>query len=122
MTKSESLFKFFSSFGLPAYPRDAVLSEDGKEEVELPYLTFGKGISDDYSTEIHLFYYTESEALPDNKAEEICDILRNGGRIISHDKGRIWITLGSPEWYSVPDEESKFIKHRLININVKDLR
>lgn len=116
MTKSESLHKWMSSHGLIAYPMYAV-----PNNAELPYLTYSKGFSPDgYAAAIHLYYRTSSEAVPDAKAEEICEKLRCGGLQLAVDNGTLFLTLDNPEWYAVSDQAEPDYKHRVINVNICD--
>lgn len=115
MTKSEALHRFMSGFNIKAYPINAV-----PKDAELPYLTYTKGFSPEgYSATINIYFYTTSEAVPDAKAEEICESLRNGGVQIPCDNGQLWLGLETPEWYSASEEDQN-IKHRVINISIND--
>ncbi len=72
MTKDEALYRFFSGFGIPAYPDTAVLNENGEPDVVLPYLTytpvFDAWGGEPVSLTVNLWYRTESEAVPNAKA------------------------------------------------------
>ena len=68
MTKDEALYRFFSGFGIPAYPDTSVLNENGEPDVVLPYLTytpvFDAWGGEPVSLTVNLWYRTESEAVP----------------------------------------------------------
>ena len=124
MTKTGALHTFWSQFGLPAYPANQVPSDKAANEedvVRLPFLTYTKGFSHEgYSSTVHLYYRTESEAIPDEKAEEICQRLRYGGVQIPCDGGQLWLTLENPEWYAAEDQDDHVMKHRIINVLITD--
>lgn len=116
MTKSGALHSFWNGFGLKAYPSNAV-----PMDAVLPFMTYTKGFAPDgYSSTVHIYYHTESEAVPDKKAEEICQALRNGGVQIPCDGGALWLTLETPEWYAAEDAEDQAMKHRIVNVSITD--
>lgn len=119
MTKDKALHAFFSSFGLPAYPVNNV-----PDDLTFPWLTYELSVGGfGYSVAItvHLYHHSTSEAIPNQKAEAICDSLRNGGRIVQYDGGAVWITLGTPEWFAQPDQGDRMLKHRIINMTLQYL-
>lgn len=120
MTKTEALHSFFSSFGLPAFPSGEVVEDNDEKnkKASMPYLTYTKGVASSYECTVHLYYYTESELVPDKKAEEICERLRNGGEHVNYDGGTAWVTTSSPEWFSSPDDTDRNYKHRIINLSI----
>lgn len=105
---------FVESFGVPAFVEGNV-----PKDTAFPYATYTLN-REDFSFEtggtIHLHYYTESEAVPSNKADEICDVLRKG-HVIKCDEGALVLTTGSPEWLNVSDED-RVHKHRVINVQI----
>lgn len=119
MTKDKAIHAFFSSFGLTAYPANNV-----PDDTAFPWLTYEMSVSGFAGASqitVHLYFYTTSEAIPNDKAEEICGALRRGGRIVSYDGGAVWITLGDPEWFAQPDQGDRCIKHRIINMTLQYL-
>lgn len=109
MTQSEALYKFFSGFGIPAFPTHLV-----PEEVKLPYLTYELKTGfwgDSVSSAIHLYYYTQSEKLPNGKAQEIGEEIGLGGIHIPYDGGTMWIKRGEP-WCISLDGDKPALKHR----------
>lgn len=118
MTKQEALQKFFSGFGIPAYPSTSV-----PEAAEYPYLTydarygaFGDG---EQAITVNLWYWTNSEATPNAKAQEISERIGYGGRTISCDGGFIWLKRGSPFCQPIIDTGDTNIKRRYINISAE---
>lgn len=118
MTKDKALYAFFSGFGLPAYPSNAVLNENGEPDVVLPYLTytpiFAAFGSEKKSLTVNLWYRTESEAIPNAKANEIFEAIGYGGVQIPCDDGFIW--LHRDDWQNLSDEVDPMIKRRYMNI------
>lgn len=113
MTKEEALYKFFSKFGLTAYPSNAV-----PHDTTFPWLTYSTpiGYDGDVSAEVNLWYHTESEATPNNKANQIAEAIGIGGAIVPYEGGVIWIKRDNPFIQSLTDENDASIKRRQINI------
>lgn len=125
MTKDKALYAFFSGFGLPAYPANAVLNENGEPDVVLPYLTytpvFDSWGGEPVSLTVNLWYRTESEAIPNAKAQDISDAIGMGGKVIPCDEGYIWMKRGSPWCQNLSDEVDHAIKRRYINVTAEYL-
>lgn len=118
MTKEEALYNYFSSFGLTAYPSNAV-----PYETTFPWLTYSTplGFDGDVSAEVNLWYHTESEATPNNKVNEIAEAIGVGGVTLGYDGGIIWIKRGNPFCQSLTDENDVSIKRRQINLQYEYL-
>lgn len=125
MTKDKALYAFFSGFGLPAYPANAVLNENGEPDVILPYLTytpvFDSWGGDPVSLTVNLWYRTESESIPNAKAQELSTAIGMSGKIIPCDEGYIWLKRGSPWCQNLADEVDPAIKRRYINMTAEYL-
>lgn len=125
MTKDKALYAFFSDFGIPAYPANAVLNENGEPDVILPYLTytpvFDAWGGEPVSLTVNLWYRTESEAIPNAKAQELSDAIGMGGKVISCGEGYIWLKRGSPWCQNLSDEVDPAIKRRYINVTAEYL-
>lgn len=125
MTKDKALYAFFSGFGIPAYPDNAVLNENGEPDVVLPYLTytpiFDAWGGEPVSLTVNLWYRTTSEAIPNAKAQELSNALGIGGKIIPCDGGYIWLKRGTPWCQNLSDEVDPAIKRRYINITAEYL-
>lgn len=125
MTKDKALYAFFSGFGLPAYPGNAVLNEDGEPDVVLPYLTytpvFDSWGGEPVSLTVNLWYRTESEAIPNAKAQELSEAIGYGGVRLPCDEGLIWLKRGSPWCQNLADEVDPAIKRRYINVTAEYL-
>ena len=121
MTAEAAIYSFFSSFGITAYAETSV-----PEDVTYPFLTYtgsrspwngaGAGIT------VNLWYYTESEKIPNDKANEIYDVLKHGGVSLPCDDGVVWLVAGDPFCQSLVDDADRNIKRRYINITRYDLR
>lgn len=121
MTKDKALYAFFSGFGLPAYPDNAVLNENGEPDVVLPYLTYTPVFSawggEPVSLTVNLWYRTESETIPNAKAQEISKAIGRDGVTIPCDEGLIWIKRD--DWKNLSDEVDPAIKRRYINVTAQ---
>ncbi len=120
MTKAATLYQFFSSFGMTAYPTTAV-----PDDVTFPYLTYelitNAWDGGEVGLTVNLWFYTESEAIPNAKADEISKTIGLGGKILRCDGGYIWLKRGSPWCQNLSDETSPTIKRRYINITAEYL-
>lgn len=125
MTKDQALHKFFSGFGIPAYPSTSVLNENGEPDIILPYLTYTP-IFDAWGGEpvaltVDLWYRTESEAIPNAKAQELSSAIGIGGKVLWCDGGYIWLKRGTPWCQSLTDDTDPAIKRRYINVTAEYL-
>ncbi|MCQ2106549.1 MAG: hypothetical protein MJZ26_12245 [Fibrobacter sp.] len=120
MTKTAALQAFFSGFGIPAYPANAV-----PKDTIYPWITY-EVITTDFlggpvSSTVNLWYHTESEAEPNRKADQIGKVLGLGGVTIPCDDGLIWIKKGSPWCQSVTDPDDIGLKRRYLNVTLEYL-
>lgn len=116
-TKAQALHTFFSSFGLTAYAETSV--PDGAQP---PYITytpvsgaFGDGHVPLYA---NIWMRGESEAAINAKAEQLGAALGDGGVMLPHSGGSVWLTRGAPFCQSMQDEDGN-IKRRYINITAE---
>ena len=73
MTPTAALYQFWSSFGITAYPSNRV-----PEDTAFPFITYEPIIANWWTgaaaaSVVNVWYHTESEAVPNKKANEICD-------------------------------------------------
>ena len=117
MTKAAALKDFFNSFGLTAYPSNAV-----PNETAYPWITYDV-VFDSFgslpvSCGVNLYYHTDSEQEPNAKAEEIEKRVGFGGITIQCDGGFLWIKKGNPFCQSLnTGEEGE--KRRFINLLIE---
>lgn len=120
MTKAEALQKFFSSFGITAYPSASVPTD-----TEFPWLTYDASIGNqgdgELSSTVNLWYHTESNKEPNEKVEEIAQRIGFGGVTLPYDGGIIWVKRGTPWAQSLSDDSDSSIKRRLLNITLEYL-
>lgn len=119
MTQGTALKKFFSSFGIPAYPNTAV-----PKNPTLPYLTYevADGIfSDEADITVQIWYKTTSEATPNAKVKEIKQALGIGGKILQCDDGALWIKSGTPFCIPATAQDDNTIKLRQLNLSIEFL-
>ena len=119
MTKNKALFAWFNEF-MPFYRASAV-----PDDVVMPYGTY-EYIDSAFDTgevglTVNLWFRTESEAIPDEKAQELSKRIGYGGVTIPCDEGYIWLKRGSPFCQSIVYEEDPAIKRRYINITAEYL-
>ena len=119
MTKNKALYAWFNEF-MPFYRASAV-----PDDVVLPYGTYEYIDSafdlGEVGLTVNLWFRTESEAIPDEKAQELSKRIGYSGVIIPCDEGYIWLKRGSPFCQSLKYEEDNDIKRRYINLTAEYL-
>lgn len=118
MTKSKALNKFFNRFGT-AYPSTSV-----PIDVEFPWITYENNVGnvgDTNSCKVTLWYHTESEAVPNNKVDEIAEAIGLGGIVLNTDDGAIWVRRGTPWCQPLRDENDYAVKGRLLTLELEFL-
>lgn len=126
LTKEQSLYQFWSGFGVQAFEENSVPS--GKDSPSFPYLTYQASF-DSFGGEVQLtasLWDRDREgysALLRNskKAEEISANIGRGGIILNCDNGAIWIKRGSPFAQNMGDETDNLIKRKYLNITAEFL-
>lgn len=116
MTKAASIYRFWASFGLPAYEENSV-----PDDAEFPYLTY-QLITDSFGYEVSatasLWYRSESWISINSKTDEISESIGRG--ILSDcDGGKIWIKRGRPFAQNLGDESDTLIKRKYLNITIE---
>lgn len=119
MTKNKALYAWFNEF-MPFYRASSV-----PDDVVMPYGTYEYIDSAFDAGEVgltcNLWFRTESEAVPDEKAQELSKRIGYGGKYLPCDEGYIWLKRGSPLCQSLTYEEDPAIKRRYINITAEYL-
>lgn len=119
MTKNKALYAWFNEF-MPFYRSSAV-----PDDVVMPYGTYEYIDSafdlGEVGLTVNLWFRTESEAIPDEKAQELSKRIGYGGVTIPCDEGYIWLKRGSPFCQSLTYENDPAIKRRYINITAEYL-
>lgn len=119
MTKNKALYSWFNEF--MTFYRDTAVPEDA----ELPYgtYTYSEDAWGGYpvNLNINLWFRTESEAIPDEVAQELGERIGYSGVRIPCDEGYIWLQKGSPWCQSLTDSTDSNIKRRYINITAEYL-
>ena len=119
MTKNKALYAWFNEF-MPFYrasavPGDVVMPYGTYEYIESAFDAGEVGLT------VNLWFRTESEAIPDEKAQELSKRIGYSGVTIPCDEGYIWLKRGSPFCQSLTYENDPAIKRRYINITAEYL-
>lgn len=126
MTPEAAIYKFMSSFGIPAYPSSSVPSQGDDEWQGFPYITYdlvvGEWLEPEVNMSANVWYRTESEAQPNAKVREISQAIGKGGVTLPCDGGMLWLKRGSPwaQAVTIVGEDEK-VKRRYINVNIEYL-
>lgn len=114
MNKTEALYSFYSSFGLPAYEENSV-----PREAKMPYITYEVATDKlgDYTTSLtcDLWYKSNSWVQCNALTERLSEKL-SGGHRMKVDKGYMILYSGTPFATSVNEPDDNTIKHKSINI------
>lgn len=117
MTKNEALYKFFSGFGIKAFP---ITSEP--ENMEFPWIVYENVIANAGDPPVNctanVYYYSESEAGINAKVDEIAEKIGRGGKQEPYDGGTIWISCGTPWSTPVVDGSDTKLKRRVLNLTL----
>lgn len=125
MTKNKALYAWFNEF-MQFYRASSVPSApENPEGVTFPYGTYeyiDSAFDDgEVGLTVNLWFRTESEAIPDEKAQELSKRIGYSGVTIPCDEGYIWLKRGAPWCQSLIYEEDPAIKRRYINITAEYL-
>lgn len=115
MTQAEALYKFFSSFDIPAYPANSV-----PKDTKFPWLTYEAKTGfwgDSVSCAVNLYYHTDSEVAPNAKIKEIGDRIGLGGIQLLCDEGTIWVQRATP-WNTPIAEADSATKHKQLMLTL----
>jgi len=113
-----ALHNFWSSFGIPAYDETTVPSS-----ATYPRLTYEAGISffdEGNVLNASLWYYSTSWAEISQKAEEISNVIGDGGVLQPYAGGTAWITRGRPFAQRMSDPEPN-LRRIVLTINTEFL-
>lgn len=111
MTKTQALFEFMGSFGIPAFPSSSV-----PDDVVFPYLVYDPATTNrgqSISSTIKVFDYSESEASINAIADRIAKEIAGGSSVICDDGVICIYTDGG--WSALIDENDSNIKGRTTN-------
>lgn len=121
MTPEAAIWRFLSSFGIPAYASSSVPSD-----AAFPYITYdlveGEMLSGEVNVPVNVWYRTESESEPNAKVREMFVGIGVGGVTLPCDGGMLWVKRGSPWAQAVTVEgEDEKVKRRYVNVNIEYL-
>lgn len=120
MTKAAAIYNFWQQF-LPAYEENAVPAT-GDDSPEYPYLTYSfltNSFGEDTAMSASLWYRGTSWLKCNEMAESIFDKIGEGGIILHHDKGAIWIKRGQPFSQNMSDPGDYLVKRKYLNVTVE---
>ena len=117
MTKDKALYAWFNEF-MTLYPDTNVPGD-----VVFPYGTYTLSTAafgdDPVSLTVQMWFRTESEAIPNQKVQELSERIGRGGVVVPCYGGAIWLTRGSPFSISAADATDSAVKLRQINITAE---
>lgn len=114
MDRTQALYSFWSSFGLPAYDEQTV--PDG---VQMPYITYETAAGDLYqqvALTASIWYRSNSWSEITQKMENINDELGLGGKVVPFEGGALWIKRGSPFAQRVAEPNDDSVRRYFLNI------
>ena len=114
MDKYEALYKFYSSFGIPAYEENSV-----DDKAKMPYLTYevitASFDADSVAISCQLYFKSKDLTEIDRLAEKISAAL-SGGVCLKCDNGYIALYKGTPFAQNRPTGD-KSVKCKYLNIS-----
>lgn len=117
MDRTQALYNFWASFGLPAYDEQTV--PDG---VQMPYITY-ETVTGDLFTQVALtasiWYRSSSWAAITQKMEQINDELGLGGKTIPFEGGILWIKRGTPFAQRVAEPNDDAVRRYFLNVTAE---
>ena len=115
MDRSEALYNFWSSFGLPAYEENNV-----PQDASFPYITYEDTVGD-FGNIIPLSASIwdrtqKGKAFVDAKADEIEQFIKNMDVCPVIKGGRYRVFLDGPFAHTMGDPDDKLIKRKLLSV------
>lgn len=122
MDKEQGLHSFWSGFGLPAYDERTVPT--GFSAPRMPYITY-EVVTDNINHPVaitgSLWYRGTSWQQITEKQHEIENAIGYGGKIITLDRGYLWLTRGAPFAQRMGDDTDDSVRRIIINLMVEYL-
>lgn len=118
MDRWESIYNFWSSFGIPAYEENSV---PDLQDLTFPYLTYqasSAGFDESASANVSVWTKNTSWAQADALSDSIETALKDGGQVLHYDGGLIWITPGTPFAQNMGDPSDDRIKRKLLSVQM----
>ena len=118
MDRWQALYKFWSSFGVPAYEENSV-----PEDATMPYITYEAAVAP-FETDVSLSASiwdrtTKGTAFIDSKADEIEQFIKNihACPVIKGGRYRVFIPEGAEFARNMDDPEDRLIKKKILTVN-----
>lgn len=117
MTVREALFRFWSSFSVPAFEENSVPS--GEDFPGFPYITFPM-VKSNFGDDSHIFVSVWTHSSSWEQAVSISDqveeALKEGGICLGYDGGMVWVSSGSPFSRGTGDPNDDQVKRMLLDV------
>ena len=114
MDRTQALYNFWASFGLPAYDEQTI--PDG---AQMPYITYETATGDLF-TQVALtasiWYRSNSWAAITQTKEQINDELGLGGKTVPYEDGVLWIKRGKPFAQRVAEPNDDTVRRYFLNV------
>ena len=117
MDSYEALYKFWSSFGIPAYEENSVPT--GGDYPAYPYITYEApmgGFNADIFANGYIWTRSNSCLTADSLALQIHERLKNGGELWLFDGGSLWITAEDNFASNMGDQSDNLIKRKILSV------
>ena len=119
MNKAQALQSFWSSFDIPAYDETTV-----PDDATMPYITYevATGALEQYITmTASIWYRSQSWKDITLKAEEVAQAIGYGGKLITLERGYLYIVKGTPFAQRMGDDNDSDIRRMILNIEAEYL-
>lgn len=116
MDKLQALYKFWSSFGMPAYEETSV-----PDNAELPYITYEAGVSSfDEPIPLSASIWTKSLSELAQKTDEISEhMAKMNPPTIPIEGGRLRIVRRQPFGQQMSDDSNRLKKRMVLGVTVE---
>lgn len=114
MDRTQALYNFWASFGLPAYDEQTV--PDGAQTPYITYETAAGDLFTQVALTASIWYRSNSWSAITQKMEQINDELGLGGKTIPFEGGILWIKRGTPFAQRVAEPNDDAVRRYFLNV------
>lgn len=121
-TKSQALYQFWSSFGVPAFEENCVPT--GADKPTYPYITYELATSNfDNDVPLSASYWIRSTGLAqlDHFEDALAYRLSMNGIVLRCSGGGIWLKRGTPFGRIMREETDNMVKRKIFNLTAEFL-
>lgn len=123
MTKSERLYAFLSSFGIPTYEENCVPASQDGIKYEYPYMVYEDTedtfYGDDQNLTVQIFDKNSSYADIEDIADTMSSYISSQGKVLPVDGGYMLVMRGTPWMQKRKETGDKSVKGIVLTLHVR---